>query len=1049
MKWLTRWFLDNPVAANLLMLFFLVAGYLSAGQIRVESFPQIAPTRLTISVVYPGGTPQQIDSSITQRIENAISGVPGIKSVVSASYAGYAEIAVRKTTGTELDKLVDDVRNQVEAIVGFPERAERPRIVPDEHGNLANFVIVHGDVDEATLQRATSQLEQALKKHPLISKVTNLGKRKQQLAVVPDTTRLQQYQMSPEQLAAKISQWSLVYRSGELVTDNGRITLRGDGYADNLTKLKRLPVITTGQGVVTLDDVARVERTYLDDDSIVRLDQEAAVALMISTSAKDNLLRVSEATQAVLRQSQHLLPDSVQTTLLADMAPYIEEQLTLLSDNAIQGLLIVLVILGIFLELRLAFWVALGIPVSLAGALWLMDLPQFNYSINDITLFGMILVLGVLVDDAVVVGESIHAARKQHADPKEAAWHGVQSVATATTFGVLTTIAAFSPMLWIENELAKLLAGFSAVVIFALIFSLIESKLILPSHLAKAATPDAKGNPVSRFIQAVRARCQQSLVWAGERWLEPGLQAALKHKVSALLLFGSIMLIAWGGLAKGVIPSVFFPEIPGRYGTATVIMDQDAAPELSLRNAAQMEDAIVITNRELQDRFGFTAPVIQKSLISVERGRKIEATIELSRAALEQIPAQDILSAWQATTGEVEGSYAVSFTLAEEPAGGTAIAITAQSREQARQVAQALKQAISALPGVEHPKDDSQSGRRQLQVTLNKKGQQLGLQQRDLAVLVGGAFGELEIHRLLEQGEEVSVLVRFPRQTKASVSQLRATPVALPYGGYVALGEVSDLAFTRVPEAIYRRNRDEVVTLSWRQNRDIAAPEDIWLQLATTRVEQLRQQYPGVQIKPVGEFAEITEVQTGFKKAMLMTLFLIYVLLAVPLKSYFQPLVIMSVIPFGFAGALLGHGLMGVDVSILSLFGMMAMMGVVINDSLVLMTRFNQLYRTGMALNDALIQAAKSRLQAIFLTTVTTVCGLLPLLSESSETAQYLKPAAISLVFGELLATPITLIMVPLLLAVGKRLRNRGESRLGLSDSPAHGRDPQQTATRA
>lgn len=1028
MKWLTRWFLDNPVAANLLMAFILVSGFLTMDNIRVESFPQIAPTRLTISVVYPGGTPEQIDASITQRIENAISGVPGIKSVMSASYSGYAEINVRKTTGTSLEKLVDDVRNQVEAIVGFPEKAERPRIIPDEFGNLASFVLVHGKansgaVDEATLQQASSQILQALKKHPQISKVTNLGKKKQQLAVTPNARQLQHYGLSPESLADAISRWSLEYRSGELSTGNGKITLRGDGFADNLSRLKALPVITTGQGTVKLEDVALVERTYLDDDSLVRLDGEAAIALMVSTSAKDNLLNVSEASKQVLADIQPLLPANVQTTVMADMAPYIKEQLNLLSDNAVQGLLIVLLILGIFLELKLAFWVALGIPVSLAGALWLMDLPQFNYSINDITLFGMILVLGVLVDDAVVVGESIHSARKRYADPKEAAWHGVQSVATATTFGVLTTIAAFSPMLWIENELAKLLAGFSAVVIFALIFSLMESKFILPSHLAHGSSKNNNKNWLTRHIETVRGHCQNGLTWLADKVLEPCLRATLQHKTSAALLFLSVMLMAWGGLAKGTIGSVFFPEIPGRYGTATVTMDQDASTELSLLNAARMEQAIKATNDMLQAQFDSAQAPISKSLVSVEGGRKIEATIELTREALETIPSEAILDIWQAQTGELEGSYATSFTLAEEPAGGTAIAITAPSRTMARQVAQDLKSALATLPGVENPYDDSQSGRRQLQITLNQQGQQLGLQQRDLAVLVGGAFGELELHRLLEQGEEVTVLVKYSDSAKKSVSQLKSTPVALPQGGYVNLGEVADFEFSRIPDVLNRRNRDEVVTLYWRQNRDIASPESVWQALQQETLTKLKRQYPGVKVSPVGEFAEITEVQSGSKKAMIMTLFLIFVLLAIPLKSYFQPLIIMSVIPFGFAGALLGHGLMGVNVSILSMFGMMAMTGVVINDSLVLMTRFNDLYRSGVELNDALIQAAKSRLQAIFLTTVTTVCGLLPLLSETSETAQYLKPAAISLVFGELLATPITLVLIPLLLAMGKSIK--------------------------
>lgn len=577
-------------------------------------------------------------------------------------------------------------------------------------------------------------------------------------------------------------------------------------------------------------------------------------------------------------------------------------------------------------------------------------------------------------------------------------------------------------MLWIENELAEILAGFSAVVIFALIFSLIESKLILPSHLSFVSQKKYVPNLFGRFM-ALREVCQRGLQLFSQNLFEPSLKFALRHQATTLMLFGSVMLIAWGGLVKGTIPAVFFPEIPGRYGTATVIMDQDASPELTNRNAIQMESAIASTNYRLQNKFSFDQPVITKSLVAVDNGKKIEATIELSKAALQGIPSQSILEAWQLETGYVEGHYSIDFSLADEPAGGTAIAISANTREIAKQVAEQLKGHIESLPGVGNPFDDSQAGRRQLSVTLNERGQQLGLTQRDLAVLVGGAFGEIELHRLLDDGEEVSVIVALPEQARKSVSQLKSTRVALPNGGFASLGQVSDIKYSRTPEVLYRRNRDEVVTIQWRHNRDVSSPESVWQALETRVLPNLLLQYPGVKVTPVGEFAEITEVQSGFRKALVMTLFLIYVLLAIPLKSYFQPLIIMSVIPFGFAGAVLGHALMGVSVSILSLFGMMAMTGVVVNDSLVLMTRFNQLHRGGMPLTESLFESGKSRMKAIFLTTVTTVCGLLPLLMENSETAQYLKPAAISLVFGELFATPITLILIPVLLGLGKKLK--------------------------
>lgn len=1019
MSVITKWFLDNPVAANLMMVFILVAGYLSFNNLRVESFPQIPPSQLVIEVTYPGGTAKQVDEGITQRIEDAISGVAGIKNITSASYPGFASIRVKKKTGVELTELVEKVRNEVDAIVGFPERAERPQIYKDEFGNLASFIMVFGEVSNDTLQSVSTLVQNSLKKHESISKVTNLGKRRKELVIEPIPSKLKQYSLSHQNLAEIIHQWSLSHRSGELDTARGKITLKADNYSDTLPALAAIPVVTNSHGVVTLGEVAEINRSYANTNSLVRFDGKPAIALMVSTSQKDNLLNVSDATKAVLKQLQPQLPEKVKTEVMADMAPYIKEQLNLLGTNAWQGLLIVIVLLGLFLEVRLAMWVAMGIPISVAGALWLMGLPNLDYSINDITLFGMILVLGILVDDAVVVGESIHHARGKIKDPKEASFKGVEAVSVATIFGVLTTIAAFSPMLWIENELAQVLAGFSAVVIFALIFSLIESKFILPTHLAIARSGPST-NRFNKALKAAREKCNQGLDWFSKHCYQPTLALALKHKGASLTIFLILVLGAYGAMMKGSIKTVFFPEIPGRYATLVVDMDQDAALDLTRSHISQIERAITATDESLSKQFLAGEKVISKYLLSLEGASKIEATIELSQLGLAKVPSSAFLAEWQRQTGKLEGSYAQKFTFAEEPAGGTFLTVKAPSRDIAKHLAEKLKVELSTLPGVHDVVDDSQSGKRQLEVTLNQRGINIGLTQRQLADVVGGAFGHIELHRLLDRGEESLVLLRLPEQGKKTIQQLKETPILVGQNNYVTLAEIADFTYSREPVVLYRKNRDEVVSVYWRQDKTVASPQQTWELLSESIVEQLHLQYPEVEISAAGEFEEIGEVQSGFKKAMLLTLLLIYVLLAIPLKSYWQPFIIMSVIPFGFAGAIYGHGVMGLSVSLLSLFGMMAMTGVVINDSLVLMTRFNQLYESGMELKQALIEAGKSRLRAIFLTTVTTVCGLLPLLSETSEQAQYLKPAAVSLVFGELFATPITLILIPILLSFGR-----------------------------
>ncbi|CAH6996582.1 AcrB/AcrD/AcrF family protein [Vibrio chagasii] len=1017
MSWMTKWFINNPVAANLLMMAIVISGVLAFGQLRVESFPQIAPSSISITVVYPGGTAQQIDESVTQRIEESISGIAGIKQITSQSSAGVSRVVVRKTSSTDLDKLLDDIRNQVNAINGFPVQAERPQVVRNEFTNLAAFVVVSGPRTDDELQPIAKQLEQALKKNPQISKVSNWGTRTPQLVIEPDPDQLKALGLSLEDLARLVEQRSLESRSGELISDKGRMVIRGDGYADDLQKLNQLVVISGSNGKIHLGDIAKLTRGYQYSGSIVRNNGSNAIALLVSTSQTDNLLKVSEAISETLDAQRAILPSDIELNTMADMAPYIEEQLFRLSENAWQGLLIVLILLGIFLEIRLAFWVAMGIPIALTGTLAAMH--WFNYSINDITLFGFILVLGVLVDDAVVVGEAIHEKRTRSAgyssniNGKTAAWQGVHSVSVATVFGVLTTIAAFSPMLWINNELAKVLAGFSAVVIFALIFSLIESKFILPSHLAQLSVK----KPSTSIFAKVQNTAQGGLQWFNLNIYKPVLEFALGYKVASLLGFVAVISLAYGMWSNGAIRSALFPEIPGRYITAVIELEDGAPLPLQRQALLQVEQAMTQVEKGLMDDYPLQEKPVVNLLAWSDGYGEIEVTAELTNESLSLLPGNLLLKRWRESTGQIEGAYSVKFSAAEEPAGGTFLTISSNDRELASRVSEQLADTLASLKGVSDVYDDGQDGLPQVRLVLNQYGQQLGLTQATLAQLAGEAFGEREVHRLLENGQETKVLLQYPRDERRTLAQLEQAIIMLPSGGSVMIGDIAEFRHEQEPQVVYRRDREQVINLYWKQNRDLQSPEKTREQLEDT-IESLHLQYPSVTIKAGGEFEEIGEVSDGFKSAMILTLLMIYILLAVPLKSYWQPMIIMAVIPFGFAGAIFGHYLMDLPISILSMFGMMAMTGIVINDSLVLITRFNTEYRQGVPLQKALVIAGTSRLRAIFLTTITTVCGLLPLLSETAEQAQYLKPAAVSLVFGELFATAVTLILIPVLLGL-------------------------------
>lgn len=1014
MNGLTRWFINHTVAANLLMLAIVASGVMALGQLRVESFPQIAPSSLVISVAYPGGTAKQIDESVTQRVEEAISGIAGIKQITSQSSEGISRVIVRKTSDTDLSKLLDDVRNRVNAINGFPVLAEKPQVIRNEFTNLAAFVVVSGPRSDEELQPIARQVELALKANRAISSVSNWGSRAPQLLIEPDPRELKQLGLRLEDLASMIAQMSLESRAGELVSDKGRMVIRGDGYADDLQKLHRLVVVSEPTGTVYLGDIAKIRRGYEASGAIVRNNGTNAIALLVSTRQTDNLLKVSAAISETLAEQSLLLPSDIELNTMADMAPYIEEQLFRLGDNAWQGLVIVLLLLGLFLELKLAFWVALGIPVALAGALAAMQVT--DYSINDITLFGFILVLGVLVDDAVVVGEAIHQQRSQHRCGREAAWHGVHSVSVATVFGVLTTIAAFSPMLWINNEFAKVFAGFSAVVIFALVFSLLESKFILPSHLAQLSVH----RPHNTGLNRVQAFAQRGLERFNQSVYRRILETVLNYKLASLLGFIAAVVLAYGLWATGTIRSALFPEIPGRYITAKVELEEGAPLPLQLKALSQIEQGMTRSAGTLMRDYSLSQSPVVNLLAWSDGYGEVEVTAELTSESLSVLPSNLLTEQWRRNTGEIEGAYSVQFTSADSIAGGTYLTISATDLTLAKRVSGQLATILSHLPGVEDIYDDGKSGQPQVRLVLNEFGRQLGITQDTLARLAGDALGEREVHRLLEHGRETKVLLRYPKSERKTLAQLQQMVIMLADDKSVLLGDIADFQYEQQPQILYRRDRQQVVNLYWKQNRDVQAPEQTLAQLES-EIQRLHQLYPSVRIKAAGEFEEIGEVSAGFRTAMILTLLLIYILLAIPLQSYWQPFIIMAVIPFGFAGAIFGHYLMDLPISLLSMFGMMAMTGIVINDSLVLITRFNAEYRRGIELKDALMIAGTSRLRAIFLTTLTTVCGLLPLLTESAEQAQYLKPAAVSLVFGELFATAVTLLLIPILLGMTTR----------------------------
>lgn len=1019
---LSAWFTRNPVAANLIMMLALVAGYFSLTEIRIEGFPALPPRAIIVSTDYPGATPEQVDLNISQRIVKSLEGMGGIKKTSSVSSQSSSEVTVEKVNGYDLDRFQNEIQSRIDAIPGFPQMAERPTVVRDEFSVEALVVQVYGDTDQMTLQKTARMVKENLLSDPTIAKLSTFGFRPYQIRIELDETRLQQFGITLLKVSDIIEANSVDYRTGDLKSEAGSVIIKADRKAFFYDDFIQMPITTMGDGTrVTLNDVARVIDGFDESDLITRYNGVPSVGLQAYTTQKGHLLEVSDAAHKIVHSLQQQLPSGVQLEIWGEYSTYMRDRLDLLRNNAWQGLLIVFILLALFLDLRLAFWVALGIPISMGVVFIVMGERFLDYSLNDITTFGLIVVMGILVDDAVVVGESVFESRSQNKDPVEGTIAGVHKVSTATIFGCMTTIAAFYPLLLIQSDLGKIFASFSMVVIIALLASLLESKFILPAHLAAIdlnAAPST--NILARcwgFCQGVASKC---LNFANRRLYTPLLKRLLIHRYSTLLVFITIGIVGIGCIYQQKIRTVFFPEIPGQIITIKLKMHRGSPLHLLMANIEKVEGDGVQINADLQKSMATKFPPVARIMTSVKDDSNAVVLAELQPEKQREVGALKVLNRWRDKVGELEGIEDISFSGSFETGGGFAVELTGRDDKTIKEALDIFKQRLAEVRGVYDVQDELSSGTPRIRLRLKEEAQHLGLTVRDLASSIGDSFGGLETQRVQRDGEELKVMVQYAKDKRKYIYDLLQTKIVTPNGSRIPLTAVAELYYDNQPTAVYRRNGLKTIEITAELDKDEVSATEAF-EFIKNQIEPLiTRQYPEIQIRGAGEIEEMGEMKGGLIKALVVIFLLIYVLLAIPLKSYWQPFVIMSVIPFAFVGAAIGHGLTGHTLSVLSFFGMLAAMGIVINDSLVMLTRYNQFKEEKMETSVALLKAGTSRFRAIFLTTVTTVCGLLPLLTETSEQAQYLIPAAISLAFGEMFATPITLCLIPLLIKISE-----------------------------
>ena len=1023
------WFARNHVAANLLMVSIFVAGLLSLNsKIPLEVFPSIESDLIRIAVSLRGATPEDVEQGVSIRIEEAVQDLEGIERLTSRSMEGTALVTVEVEPGYDPREILADVKSRVDAISTLPSEAENPVISLSQHKFGVITVAVAGNLSEREIREIGEQTRDDLLRLPQITQAELSAVRDYEINITIPQDRLRNYQLTLEAVSAAIQNHSLDFSAGNVRSEGGDVLIRSKGQAYQRDEFEAIVVKTNADGsILRLGDIADVRDGFTEDALKTRFNGKPAALIDVYRIGNQSALDVAEAVRQYIDQRQSTLPQGLELSYWDDDSVVVKNRLGTLIRNAVQGGILVLALLTLFLRPSIAFWVFLGIPISFMGAFIFM--PLLGVSLNILSLFGFILMLGIVVDDAIVTGENVYTHLRTSETGLEAAIRGTQEVAIPVTFGVLTTIVAFMPFTFVEGRRGVLFAQLALVVIPVLLFSLIESKFILPAHLKHIRLKNGKEGPTKRLSQW-QQRFADGFEQVIIRYYRPLLARCVEHRYQTLAWFVGVLILILAIIMSGWTRFVFFSSVESETATATLTFPAGTPLEVTDRYVVHMADAA----RQLQEKYEdplLGKPLITNILAISGAAGGGSSGPHLGQVRFETIAAEarssavttgDLVREWRDLIGAVPGAESLLFR-AEfgRPHDPIDIQFSGTSLATLGEIADKVKARLATYPAVFDIADSLSDGKEELQVELTEQGHALGLTRRDVIVQVGRAFKGFEAQRIQRGRDDIRVLVRFPINERESVANLENMLISLPSGGQAPLLHVATLVPGRGPAAINRIDQYRTASVTADINKEVTNMTVLQADLKVF-LDELLLQYPGITYSLEGEAREQQESLTSILIGALVALFVIYCLLAIPFKSYSQPFIVMSVIPFGSVGAVMGHWLMGVDLSIMSVLGIMALIGVVVNDSLVLVDFINKRRQSAAVtgaqnrselINNAILSAGVSRFRPIMLTSLTTFFGLLPLLFERSTQAKFLMPMAISVGFGVIFATFITLILVP------------------------------------
>jgi len=1051
------WFARNGVAANLLMLVLLLGGGAAALTTVQEVFPEFSLDSVQIQVTYPGGSPEEVEQSIVRRIEDRIEGVEGIDRILGTATENAGVVTAELKRGTDLNRARTDIKSEVDRITAFPEEAEEPIVTEVTNRQQALQVALYGDATERTLKELAQRTKDDLTQDPQISFIQIGGVRDYEISVEVSRTDLRKYGLTLGEVSGLVRQSSLDLPGGSIETNEEEITVRTEGQNYTQTDFEDIVLLSREDGTnVRLGEIAQVEDGFAENsDLITRFNGTPAAILNVFRTGDEQVLAVEETVKQYLDDElRPSLPAGLNAAIWQNNAEDLRSRLNLLIENGILGLILVILTLTLFLAPRLAFWTSVGIFLSFSGTFIVMQ--YLDVSVNLLSLFGFILSIGIVVDDAIVVGENVYAEQENKGDPLDAAIRGTQRVGIPVIFAVLTTVAAFTPLLFIGGTIGKFLGDIPTIVIIVLLLSLVEVLFILPYHLSerpdREESEGKQPNLVIRTLNRVRKWVAAQL-WTFVRGpLTTALTFATRRYGITICSGVALLLVAFSFVGNGYISFEFFPSVQGKLVTAQLEMPAGTTPERTERITARLqktgyeaiEDLEAEAGQKLVENVYVTVGQQPRANSGPNQAGFTATSANIAEVSFEMIDPEEravtstqFEDRWREVTGSVPSARSLSFTASVVSVGEpVSVEVSAPTEERLDRSVDAVRDSLGRFAGVFDIKSDQERGRREVDLGLKPAARSLGLTLNDLAGQVRAAFFGAESYRLQRGQNEVRVYARLPDDERNALADLDEYRIRTPAGADVPLEDVATTSLSYAPSQINRQDGRRVITITADVDPSVTTGNEVTGALDDRVLPNVQQAIPGMTYQFGGQQRQQRKAQSSLIIGFLLALFAIYALLAIPFRSYLQPLVIMSTIPFAWIGAIVGHLVLGISLGLLSIFGLVGLSGVIVNDALVMLDFANEERAKGRDWPDALVRAGQMRFRPILLTSLTTFLGLFPIIIEQSVQAQFLIPMAVSLGVGILFGTGVLMMIVPSLAMLQDEATGWVQTRLLGYDEP-------------